>query len=194
MSVDPNLLQKLEDAEDSRQVVLTRHLCEEILAAAPNDFCTLISYAECLINFSLYDEAAKVLDRAAVRRNKRCRQLVLLHRGHLLKRMGDFSGAEAMYLSAHELMPREAGCLIFAACAARARGNIEGAEELARRAILCPEGCLDEAYHNLGGYLIVQRKYDEARICYLRALEIDPDYSFAKRRLEDLDLFMAHWG
>jgi len=60
-----------------------------------------------------------------------------------------------------------------------------------RRALQCPEGCLDEAYFNLGGYLLRQGNYEEARDCYLKALEIDPEYTLAIKRLADVERINA---
>ncbi len=34
---------------------------------------------------------------------------------------------------------------------------------------------------------MAMRRFEEARACYHRALEIDPDYEIAKERLEDVE-------
>ena len=115
------------------------------------------------------------------------RYSVLAQRGHLLLHKGHFADAKAKYLDAYDLEPDEATWLIFAASAAFHLGDIEGAEQLARRATECSEGCIDEAWFNLGGYLLSQKRYEEARDCYRRALAIDPDYEIAKKRLSDVD-------
>jgi tetratricopeptide (TPR) repeat protein len=101
--------------------------------------------------------------------------------------MGAYAEAESLFLAAHELDPSDATYLIYAFSAASARGDLSRAEELIRRALECQEGCLDEAYFNLGGCLLRKKQYEEARRCYVQALEIDPDYEIAKKRLADLD-------
>ena len=42
-----------------------------------------------------------------------------------------------------------------------------------------------------GFYLLAQKRFEEARDCYLRALEIDPDYSIARKRLADVERVIA---
>ena len=76
--------------------------------------------------------------------------------------------------------------MIFAASAAFHPGDIEGAGQLTRRATECSEGCIDGAGLNTGGYLLSQKRYEESRDCYRRALVIDPDYQIAKKHLVDV--------
>lgn len=194
MKPDREVLFKLQEADEAGQVAYTRHLCERILAEFPDHGPTLIRYASTLITFALYDKAASVLDHAERVVPRKRRHLVLAQRGHRLARMGDFAGAEKEHLKAHELDPNDAGYLIYAGTAAFRSGHISRAEELARRSVACSEGCLDEAYFNLGGYLLAQRRYIESRDCYLKALEIDPDYSIAQARLADLDRIIQTLG
>ena len=192
MAINPKLLDLMYDADSAEQVAFTRHLCEEILESDPDHGPTLILYADCLTALSLYDQAATVLVHAAAVVPQKLQHWVFAQQGHRLRHMGDYAGAEAQHLKAHALNPDDASYLIYAAAVAFRRGDIEQAEVYARRAVLCSEGCLDEAFSNLGGYLLVQRRYAEARLCYLRALEITPDYHRARNRLVELDLLAAH--
>jgi len=192
--MDRNLLDELSRADEAGHVALTRHLCEQVLADEPSHGPTLIRYAACLVDLSLYEGAAAVLDRAEQVVPLERQQLVLAQRGHLLHAMGDHAGAEMSFVFAHEHDPNDATYLIYAGSAAFSRGDISGAESFARKALECSEGCLDEAYFNLGGYLLAQKKYDEARRCYVRAIEIDPDYEIAKSRLDDLDRLLKYQG
>lgn len=84
--------------------------------------------------------------------------------------------------------------LIFAASAALNGGNIKRAEELNAQATQCAEGEIDEAYCNLGGIYIIEKRYEEALQCYRRALEIDPDYARARNCIEDIELILAREG
>ena len=194
MTMDRDLLDELSRADEAGHVALTRHLCEQVLADDPAHGPTLIRYAASLIDLSLYEDATAVLDRAEQVVPRERQQLVLAQRGHLLQSMGDHAEAERSFVSAHEHDPKDATYLIYAGTAAFARGDITGAVSFARRALECTEGCVDEAYFNLGGYLLAQKKYDEARRCYVRAIEIDPDYEIAKSRLEDLDRLLKYQG
>ena len=184
----------LREAEESGHVAYTRHLCETILEDNPDHGPTLIRYACALIEFALYDEAGAVLDQAEAVIPAERRHLVLAQRGHQLERMGDYSGSEEFHLKAHELDPDDATYLIYAGSVASRRGDIARAETLARKAISCSKGCIDEAYFNLGGCLLAQKRYEEARDCYLRAIEIDPDYSIAKKRLADVERVIKNQG
>ena len=108
--------------------------------------------------------------------------------------MGHFKQAAEIYLQSHALDPSEASPLICAATVMLRAGDIPKAIELATQATQCGEGPIDEAYFNLGGYFLIQRRYEEARNCYMRALEIDPEYEWAKHRLEDVErvLLLRH--
>ena len=114
--------------------------------------------------------------------------LAVAERGHLFESKGEFEEAEDHFLSAHKLDPDDATYLIYAACVAFKKGDLHRAEEHARLATKCSDGCLDEAYFNLGSILMAQKKYVESQQCYLKALKIAPDYEEARLRLEDLNL------
>jgi tetratricopeptide (TPR) repeat protein len=194
MPSDRDLLDTLNKADEAGQVAYTRQLCEAILYRQPGHGPTLVRYARVLIESALYDEAAVILDQAESVVPVDKRHLILEQRGHRFELMGNFSAAEELHMKAHDLVPNDATYLIYAASAAFRRGDIHRAEELARKAILCRDGCLDEAYSNLGGYLLVQKRYSEARECYLRAIEIDSEYTIAKERLADVELVISREG
>lgn len=194
MKMDRDMLEELSRADEAGHVALTRYLCEQVLADEPDHGPTLIRYASCLVDLSLYEDAAAALDRAERLVPYERRQLVMAQRGHMQKAMGNHNEAEKLFISAHEHDPDDATYLIYAGSAAFARGDVKRAEELARKALECSEGCLDEAFFNLGGYLLAQRKHEEARGCYVRAIEIDPDYEIAKDRIEDLDRLLKYQG
>ncbi len=188
---DRELPDALDKAEEAGHVASVRQLCEAFLFQRPDHGPTLVRYARALIDLALYDEAAVVLDRAEAVVPGEWRHLILAQRGHRLERMGNFSASEELYLKAHELDPENATHLVYAASVAFRRGDLHRAEELARKATSCREGSFEEAYCNLGGYLLTQRRYMEARDCYLRALEIDPAYAIAKKNLADAELAMT---
>ena len=194
MPPDRELLDALSEADTADQTAYGRHICETILSRYPDHCPTLVVHARFLIELSQYEEAAKALDHAETVVPDERRHLVLAQRGHLLEFMGDYSGAEELHLEAHELDPDDAAYLIYAGSAAFRRGDTFRAEELVRSALRCSDGCLEEAHFNLGGYLLAQKRYEEARDCYLRALEIDPDYSIAKKRLADVERVITSRG
>jgi tetratricopeptide (TPR) repeat protein len=191
MAPDEQLYKMLEEADNSDLIGLSRYLCEKILEIDPNNARVLTNYACQEISLGQYDAAMKALDRAEKYAPQDKLKFVLSQRGQLLEHMGNFAEAENVFLKAHYLDPADATFLIFAGSAAFRSGNIKSAEKLARQAILCEEGCIDEAYFNLGGYLLSQRKYSEAQKCYKKSLELDPDYDLAKKRLEDVEKIIA---
>jgi tetratricopeptide (TPR) repeat protein len=142
-------LLKLADQAD--QVGYTRHLCELYLKDNPDHAPTLVRYGCNLISLGQYALAKQALDHAQAVVSPEFLHHVLAHQGHLLQAQGHFSAAEEMFMRAHELDPDDATYLIYAGSAAFAKGDIDRAVSLARRAVECSEGCIDEAYFNLGG-------------------------------------------
>jgi tetratricopeptide (TPR) repeat protein len=194
MEKDDDLLRESILADDRGQVAYARYLCELYLRDHPDDPATLIRYASSLISLAQYPKARKALDHAESIVPKRFLQLVLAERGHLLEAEGDFLGASEMFMKSHSLSPIDATYLIFAGSAAFRRGNVHLAQTLARQATECAKGCIDEAWFNLGGYLLSDGKFRESAECYRRALEIDPDYEIAKERLADVELILrSEW-
>ena len=194
MTPDRERVDKLKEADEGNLPVFTRHLCEEVLEKWPDHGPTLIRYAGALTDLALYDAAASALDHAESALPKNWKHLVFAQRGHRLANMGDFLAAEQQYLEAHRLDPDDATYLIYAGVVALRGGDVHRSEQLLRQASECSEGALDEAYFNLGGCLVVQRKYIEARDCYRKALEMDPDYILAQKALTDVEAAIKHSG
>ena len=193
-SASKALLSAIADADEKDQIGYTRYLCERFLMEHPDHVPTLIRYARNLISLAQYDAADAALVRAQSKAPANRLHLVLAQRGHLLVAKGDFSNAERLYLEAHRLDPSDAAYLIYAGSAAFRKGNIDGAQKLASRAADCSKGCPEEAWFNLGGYLLSDKRYQDAADCYRKALEIDPDYDIAKERLEDVELIISQQG
>jgi tetratricopeptide (TPR) repeat protein len=181
-------------ADEKDQIAYVRYLCERYLMNHPDHVPTLIVYARNLISLAQYDAAEVALNRAQLKAPKERMHLVLAQRGHLLEAKGDFVGAERLFMEAHRLDPNDATYLIYAGSAAFRRGDIDRAQKLASQATDCTDGCVDEAWFNLGGYLLSDQRYDDAADCYRKALEMDPDYQLARQRLEDVVLIVAHEG
>jgi len=184
-------LSALAAADEKDQIGFTLYLCERLLKDHPDHVPTLIRYACNLIAVAQYDSAEAALDRAQSVVPPKRLHLVLAQRGHLLEAKGDYSNAEGLFMEAHRLDPTDATYLIYAGSVAFRSGNIDRAQKLASRATDCSEGCIEEAWFNLGGYLLSDKRYQDAADCYRKALEIDPHYDIAKQRLEDVELIIA---
>jgi tetratricopeptide (TPR) repeat protein len=185
-----SLLRTIESADEKNQIGFARHLCERYLLEHPDHVPTLIRYACNLISLAQYAEAQAALDRAQPIAPKERLHLVIAQRGHLLEAQGNFIGAEALFMEAHELDPDDATYLIYAGSMAFRRGDVDRAEALARRAAACSAGSIEEAWFNLGGYLLSARRYTEAAECYRRAIAIDQEYYLARTRLIDVELIL----
>ena len=181
-------------ADEKGQVGYMRYLCERYLMNYPNHVPILIAHARNLITLAQYDAAEVALDHAQTKVPKERLHLVFAQRGHLLEATGDFVRAEHLFMEAHSLDPNDATYLIYAGSVAFRRGDVERAQKLAAQATDCTEGCVDEAWFNLGGYLLSAKRYEDAADCYRKALEIDPDYQIARERLADVNLIIAHEG
>ena len=183
--------EEIDKADDDGLVSLCLELCERLVRERPDDASLLYVYAGKLTKFALYEEAEKVLLHAEKHAAPKFLKWVLSKRGRLYEEMGEFRRAEEMYLKAHAVDPKEAGVLIFAASVVFRSGEISMAIDLVKRATLCADDLLDEAYFNLGGYLCAQRRYLEARDCYHRVIAVNPDYENVHRRLEDVERVLA---
>jgi len=192
MAIDDPLFQALRSADQKEQVGYARHLCELYLKDHPNHVPTLIRHACNLISLAQYSAAHAALEHAQSIVPRKRLHLVLAQRGHLLQAQGDFHAAERMFMQAHDLDPDDATYLIYAGGVAFQRGDIDRAQKLTGQATHCSEGCIDEAWFNLGGYLLSAERYREAADCYRKALEIDPEYEIARVRLKDVELIIQH--
>ena len=188
------LLAAIAAADEQDQIGYARYLCERFLEKHPEHVPTLIRYACNLISLAQYDAAEAALDLAQAKVPANRLYLVLAQRGHLSEAKGDFPKAERLFMEAHRLEPADAGYLIYAGSAAFRQGNLACAQKLASQAADCTKGSVEEAWFNLGGYLLSEKRYHDAADCYRKALEIDPDYEIARERLEDVDLIIAHEG
>lgn len=106
--------------------------------------------------------------------------------GHLYKQRGNFRRAEAWFRRAITSRPGEATAYIYLGGLFGLEGRLEEAEEMHRKAIRCEEGCIDEAFLNLGLILRAQGRFEEALVCFERALEIDPKYKDARLEIADV--------
>jgi len=184
----------LKNADLRDEVAYTCYLCELYLQDHPNHAPTLVRYANNLIALRQYSAAAKALDSAEACVSEKKLHYVLAQRGHLLMAKGNFPAAEKLFLQAHHLEPNDATYLIYAGSAAFNEGDIDRSEALYRQAIVSSEGCIEEAYFNLGGCMLSKREYHEAAGCYRKALEIDSNYKVAQRRLADVNHILERLG
>jgi tetratricopeptide (TPR) repeat protein len=107
--------------------------------------------------------------------------------GHLFRESGDYEQAAGWYRQAIEACPEDATSHIFLGAMLARQGRLHDAAEAHRTATTCDEGCIDEAYLNLGLVLRALGRFTEAADCFREALRLDPEYREARRALRDVE-------
>ena len=106
--------------------------------------------------------------------------------GHLFKFKGQYQVAAEWFRKAIDARPNDADAHIFLGAVLARDSRLLEAEMAHRSATQCDEGCIDEAYLNLGLILRALGRYEEARQCFERALKLDPECKAAQEGLADV--------
>lgn len=175
-------------ADDRGQTAVVVELCRKHLRKFPKHGLAWLYYGMAQIDLARYAPAEKAIKRAISMCPQKALPIAYSRMGHLFQAKDDFKQASLWYRKAVNQKPHDATYHIFLADSAFKCGRLKQAETYFRRALKCSEGCLEEAYFNLGGILLGRRKYSEAVDCYEKALKIDPKYKIAKARLDDVKL------
>lgn len=180
-------------ASGNDQAATTVLLAARWLQAHPDDLPVIHAYAEMLYLMTRYEEAIRVyLD--AIERFEDQRWGLYNRLGQLHRYRGDFAEAERWYQKAIDEDPDEAGSYVFLGAVQARQGKLALAEQTHRRATQCPNGLIDEAYHNLGLVLRGQGRLAEAAGCFHKAIELRPDYPNAIEALQDVESALALSG
>ncbi len=143
-----------------------------------------------LVGLARYEEAEQAFAKALEFCPAEMRQLPLDELGHLFREAGDYEQAAKWYQKAIEADPGDATHHIYLGAVRAKQGRFLEAEEEHRAAIECSEGCIDEAYLNLGFVLRALDRLAEAAECFRNAISLDPEYRLARRALRDVELCM----
>ena len=111
---------------------------------------------------------------------------LLCNMGRIYEGSGYFHKALEWFKKAHEQNNSEATFLIYQGIIFLRTEKFYEAAEVFIKATNCKEGCIDEAFYNLGVVRIAQRKYQEAQKCFEKALKIEPKYQEAKQQFKDV--------
>jgi tetratricopeptide (TPR) repeat protein len=154
----------------------------------PLDYFVWFWLGESLAESGRYGEAEEALTRALQLCPAGRERLPLCEMGHLEGRRGEYERAAGWFRKAIEAAPRHAAGYIYLGAVLSLRGRLREAEEVHRTAIeTCYEGCLDEAFLNLGLVLRFQERFEEAAECFREAIRLDPGYRHARRALRDVE-------
>ena len=165
----------------------TRTLAKRYLAEFPDHGAAWFRYGISLYALARYSEALTALRRAARLCPPSKRHLVQYHFGHLYQQKGSYRRAEAWFRRAITSCPSDSTSYIYLGALLALEGRLSEAEVVHRQATLCKEGCIDEAFLNLGLVLRALERYSDARKCFQRALAIDPKYKKARKELPDIE-------
>lgn len=168
-------------------VCSTQTLAKRYLAEFPDHGAAWCRYGISLYAVARYSEALAALRRAARLCPPTKVHLVQNHFGHLYQQKGSFRRAEAWFRKAISSCPSDSTSYIYLGSLLALEGRLSEAEVVHRQATLCNEGCLDEAFFNLGLVLRALEQYPDARECFQRALALDPKYKEARKELSDIE-------
>ena len=175
-------------ADERGQTAVVIELCKKYLCQFQNDGFAWVWYGMAQTKLFRYTEAEKAIRQAFKFCPKKGLPVVYVQMGEIYKGKGDFKKAAFWYRKALKQKPQDATYYIYLGDNAFKCGLFKEAKNYFRNALKCSEGCLDEAYFNLGGILLGERNYSEAVKCYEQALKIDPKNKTYKERLDDAKL------
>jgi len=186
----PNLsererFRRLQQLSDGPYVALTILTARRFLRDFPEHGPAWLLLGIALVEAARYEEAEQALAKSLNFVPQSRRQLPLWHLGHLFKGSGDYDRAAEYYREAIAACPEDATGYIFLGGVLARGGRLHEAEQAHRAATQCVEGCIDEAYLNLGNVLRALERFEEAAECYREAIRLDPEYTVAKKALRD---------
>lgn len=180
---------EIEKAFSQQNQSAVIELSENHIKEFPDDFAVWYFYARCLSNSSRYKEAIfwySKLIRLLERSKPELLSSPYSGLGNLYKRKGNFRKAIDWYKKASEIEPDEASYLIFLGVLHYRLGEFDKAQVILEQATKCKNGCIDEAFYNLGIVLASKKRYKEALANFERAVEIDFEYKLARSNIKDI--------
>ncbi|HEY3395852.1 MAG TPA: tetratricopeptide repeat protein [Lacipirellulaceae bacterium] len=182
--------ERLSKLSDGPFPALTIRYAQGFLADYPDHGPAWLLLGIALIEVARYDEAKQAILKSMDCYPAEKRQIPLAQMGHLFMESGAYDEAAAWYRQAIQCDPDDATYHIFLGAVVAKQGRLEEAEVSHRTAIACAEGCIDEAYLNLGLVLRAQERFDEAADCFREAIRRDPQYRIARQALRDVERCM----
>lgn len=175
-------------AEDRNLNSCVIELAEKYLADFPDSQGAWSMYCYALYRVDRFKDAKKALFKTLelTKDTDENHSWLICKLGSIYEDSGHFHKAIDYFEKAHLSNPTEATFLIYKGVLLLRIGKFEKAGETLILATKCKEGCIDEAFYNLGVVRIAQKNYQEAQICFEKALEIDPKYKEAKPQLKDV--------
>jgi tetratricopeptide (TPR) repeat protein len=143
-------------------------------------------YGVALGTLARYEEAGKALRKALQLAKGEKKSSTWSALADVLDEQGRLKPAERCHRSAVKAKFWDAGPWIRLGAFLAKRGRLDEALICHGNATTLREGAIDEAYLNLGNIYRAKGNYRLARKCFLKAIQLDPGYSFAKAALRDV--------
>ena len=183
-----DLRDDIRDAFEHDHAATTVALARRWLEDDPQDWQVWGWYGTMLYQMARYDEAVAALEKKIEHIPPQGLVYAYCRMGHLYRYRGDYPQAETWYQKAIDYDPTDATAYIYLGAALARQGKLREAESAHRAGTRCEDGCIDEAYHNLGLVLRGQGRLREARECFVKAVEMDPEYADALEALDDVNI------
>ncbi len=165
-------------------------LAESYLKDFPNSQGGWDMYSFALFRIDRFKDAKKALYKSIelIDEPNKQRRLAWLQcrMGEIYRDSGHLNKALEWFHKAHITNPAEATFLIYQGVTFLRIEKFDKAIETFQKATNCENGCIDEAFYNLGVGYLIRKNYKEAVFCFEKALEIDPKYKEAKQQLKDV--------
>ncbi len=175
-------------AADKELNVTVLELAEVYLNDFPDSQGAWSMYSHALYRVERFKDAKKALNKLLKLTEKSGEDIswYLCRMGRIYEDSGYFNKAIQWFHKAHLANPSEATFLIYEGVMFLRTEKYNEASETLIEATKCSEGCIEEAFYNLGVVRIAQKRYEEALICFENALEIDHKYKEAKQQFKDM--------
>lgn len=180
------LRRHLIDAHQRDEPALTIELALLCIAEEPADRTVLLIYGDALTSVARHSEALEAYRKALeLSSGAECTR-VELQLAKLYDQWGKHTEAEGYYRGVIDNRPHHTSAYIYLGAMLARMGRLAQAEELHRRATVCADGELAEAYLNLALVQRARRDYLGALASLRKAIELDPQYEEAKDTLSDI--------
>jgi len=177
---------RLHSADKANLPALSAARARRLLDEFPNFGQVWKILGSALIDLARYEEAEEALLRAIAVCPPNRIWIPRSEMGRLRAVRGDHEGAEFWYRQAVEAAPERAEPRVDLGGLLARSGRLTEAEAVLHAAVWCREGCLDEAWLNLGLVLRALDRFDESAECFEAALKLSPHHRGAKRALRDI--------
>jgi tetratricopeptide (TPR) repeat protein len=178
---------RLQDLSDGPFPALTILQARRFLRDFPSYGPAWLLLGIALVEVARYEEAEQAFAKAIEYVPEQKKFIPLWHMGHLFKNAGDCEQAAVWYRKAIAVNRNDAGGYIYLGALLARQGRLHEAKEVYRTATECEDGCIDEAFLNLGNVLRALERFEEAAACYREAIRLDPEYQIAKSALRDTE-------